>query len=125
VRLVRPFIRKNHPALHTDQATGQPVLHRHYPGQNWKYRQAAQMMTAATFAGWDLATTGGSNAVWRVHEGHSAPLLRTLMTNLTVTANNVTNIYTGASYTGGAGVTYSSPRTSRPSCLRSLAQACA
>jgi hypothetical protein len=69
----------------------------------------AQMMQASSFAGWDLATTGGTSSVWRIYEGHSAPLLRTLMTNLTVTANNVTNIYTGASYAGGAGVTYSSP----------------
>lgn len=61
---------------------------------------SAEMMQAGSFAGWDLATTGGSTSVWRIYEGHTTPLLRTFMTNLAVSAN-VTTTYTGAAYAGG------------------------
>jgi len=65
----------------------------------------AQMMTAGSFLGWNLATTGGSNAVWRIYEGHTAPLLRTFMTNLAVTAN-VATTYTGTAYAGSNTYTF-------------------
>ena len=68
------------------------------------------MQQASTFTGWDLATSGGSNAVWRIYEGHTAPLLRAFMTNLTlagapdvaVTYNG--NVQSGASIAAPAGV---------------------
>lgn len=66
----------------------------------------AQMMTAANFVGWDIATTGGSTSVWRIYEGYTAPLLRTFMTNLAVTANNVTTPYTGNAYAGSNAYTF-------------------
>lgn len=59
---------------------------------------SAQMMNASSFAGWDVATTGGSNSVWRIYEGYTAPLLRTFMTNLAVTG--VSTTYSGAAYAG-------------------------
>jgi hypothetical protein len=62
---------------------------------------SAEMMQASSFAGWDLATAGGSTSAWRIYEGHTAPLLRTFMTNLPVIAN-VTTTYTGAAYAGDA-----------------------
>ncbi|WP_411883172.1 YDG domain-containing protein [Polaromonas sp. YR568] len=70
---------------------------------------SAQMMQAASFSGWDLATGGGSASVWRIYEGHTAPLLRSLMTALAVTADDVSKTYdrttalSGGSYTLGSG----------------------
>jgi len=60
---------------------------------------STQMMDASSFTGWDIATTGGSNAVWRIYEGQTTPLLRAFMTNLAVSAN-ATATYTGAAYAG-------------------------
>jgi filamentous hemagglutinin family protein len=51
--------------------------------------------------GWDLANT------WIIYEGHTAPLLRSFMTPLTVTAKNATQVYDGVAYSGGNGLTYS------------------
>lgn len=65
-------------------------------------RTNAQMQTASTFSGFDF------NAAWIIYQGNTAPLLRTFMTPLTVTANNLTKSYDGATYVGSAGVTYSS-----------------
>jgi filamentous hemagglutinin family protein len=47
----------------------------------------AQLMTASTFsgAGWDISTTSGSSAVWRIYDGYTYPLLRSFLTALTVT----------------------------------------
>jgi filamentous hemagglutinin family protein len=51
--------------------------------------------------GWDFAGT------WFMYEGETAPLLRALLTPLTITANDATKNYDGAAYSGGAGVIYS------------------
>lgn len=61
----------------------------------------AQMKQQASFAGWDFANT------WRIYEGESAPVLRALQANLTVTANNASKTYDGNTYAGGNGVGYS------------------
>jgi hypothetical protein len=50
--------------------------------------------------GWDLANT------WIIYEGHTAPLLRSFMTALTVTANNATQVYDDIAYSGGNGLTF-------------------
>lgn len=64
---------------------------------------SAQLRQAVSFQGWDLA------ASWIVYEGLTSPLLRSFMTPLTVTANNVSKTYDGLAYTGAAiGLTYSS-----------------
>ncbi|WP_164878379.1 two-partner secretion domain-containing protein [Pollutimonas thiosulfatoxidans] len=67
---------------------------------------SAEMLNASSFAGWDIATTGGSTAAWRIYEGHTAPLLRAFMTDLAVTANNVATTYTGAAYAGSNAYTF-------------------
>ncbi|UVE18066.1 YDG domain-containing protein [Pseudomonas sp. LS44] len=48
---------------------------------------SAQMKSAASFSGWDIATEGGSASVWRIYEGYSAPLLRSFLKAVTVSAN--------------------------------------
>jgi len=62
---------------------------------------SSQMDSAAYFSGWDFAST------WIIYDGHSAPLLRTFMTPLTITAKDSTETYSGHIFAGGAGVTYS------------------
>jgi hypothetical protein len=52
-------------------------------------------------AGFDIGTSGGSGAVWRIYEGNTTPLLRTLLTPLTITADNVSKPYDGVAYPGG------------------------
>jgi len=68
-----------------------------------------EMMQASTFlaAGWDVSSTGGSTAVWRIYEGQSAPLLRRFLTPLTVKAISGSREYDGS--TNGLGVAYSIP----------------
>jgi filamentous hemagglutinin family protein len=62
-----------------------------------------ELKRASTFAGWDIATTGGSNAVWRIYEGHSMPLLRSFLTPLNLAdAPNVTQTYNGTTQTAAA-----------------------
>jgi filamentous hemagglutinin family protein len=54
---------------------------------------------------WDFSGTGP----WFQYDGETAPLLRGLLTPLTITANDATKTYDGIAYTGGAGVTSSIP----------------
>jgi hypothetical protein len=72
---------------------------------------SAQLQTAANFSsataangnanpGWDMANT------WIVYDGHTAPLLRTFMTELTVTADNVSKPFDGQGFTA-TGLRYS------------------
>lgn len=63
----------------------------------------AQMKQQARFANasWDFSNT------WALYEGHTAPLLRTFMTALTVSAGNATKTYDGAAYSANPGLTYS------------------
>ncbi|HUH55832.1 MAG TPA: YDG domain-containing protein, partial [Rhodanobacter sp.] len=58
----------------------------------------AQMMDSANFAAWgtDISAVGGSDAVWRIYEGQTGPLLRNFMTALTVTGGNVSATYDGS-----------------------------
>ncbi|MBN1363898.1 MAG: filamentous hemagglutinin N-terminal domain-containing protein [Syntrophaceae bacterium] len=58
----------------------------------------AQMMTMSSFAGWDIANTGATSAVWRIYEGNTYPLLRSFLTPLTITADNVSKTYDGAAW---------------------------
>ncbi|XOB62033.1 YDG domain-containing protein [Campylobacterota bacterium DY0563] len=56
-----------------------------------------------TYAGFDFTND------WIIYEGHTRPLLRTFMTELTVKANDATRTYDGTTYNGSEGVTYSIP----------------
>ncbi|MCX7066998.1 MAG: filamentous hemagglutinin N-terminal domain-containing protein [Methylococcales bacterium] len=62
-------------------------------------KTTAQMQQMATFsgAGWNIANTGGSTAIWRIYEGNTTPLLRSFLTPLTVAANAITKTYNGLS----------------------------
>ncbi len=65
----------------------------------------AQMTSAASYDGWDFDNT------WVVYEGHTAPLLRSFMTALTVTVDygeGATKVYDATTvYNGGTVVSYS------------------
>ncbi|RJG05293.1 filamentous hemagglutinin N-terminal domain-containing protein [Noviherbaspirillum cavernae] len=58
----------------------------------------AQMQQASTFAGWDMATQGGSSSAWRIYDGNSMPLLRGFLTSLTLADTTAT--YNGTTQTG-------------------------
>ncbi len=69
----------------------------------------AQMQAASSFAGWDIATVGGSGAMWRLYEGATAPLLRAFLTPLTVTGGAGGKTYDGATTSTNVGtLTYGS-----------------
>ncbi len=70
-------------------------------------KTTAQLKSAATYSGWSLAVAGGSVNTWRTYEGTTYPLLRSLLTPLTVTANNSTKTYDGLTTASGSGVSYS------------------
>lgn len=57
-----------------------------------------EMKLASHFAGWDVATGGGSNAVWRIYEGHTAPLLRAFMTAATGSASSAGKTYDATAF---------------------------
>ncbi|CDM42558.1 MULTISPECIES: MBG domain-containing protein [Pseudomonadaceae] len=60
---------------------------------------------ASNYATWNLATNGGSNAVWRIYEGHTAPLLRSFMQSVTVTATDIGNKTYDGQNSGTSGYT--------------------
>ncbi|MBB5886707.1 filamentous hemagglutinin N-terminal domain-containing protein [Xanthomonas sp. LMG 8992] len=63
-----------------------------------------QMMDPASFAAWstDISAVGGSSATWRIYAGDTAPLLRTFMTGLAVTAMNLGTFYNGTAFAGSS-----------------------
>ncbi len=69
-------------------------------------KTTAEMHTLSTFtdAGWDIDNAGGTRKVWRIYEGQTAPLLRTFLTPLTVTAKSGSKTYDGTA--AGSGVSY-------------------
>lgn len=70
---------------------------------------SAQMMQLASFSDWNvnapntIANTGGSGAVWRIYEGHTAPLLTSFLTGVTLTdAPDVVATYTSTAQSGAS-----------------------
>jgi hypothetical protein len=62
-----------------------------------------QMMQLSSFTGWSIANTGGAGKVWRIYEGHTAPLLTSFLAPLTLTgAPDVTAVYNGAVQSGAS-----------------------
>ncbi len=55
----------------------------------------AQMQQESKFTGFDFTNN------WIIYNGHTYPLLRSLMTPLTLTADNVSTTYDGLAYAGG------------------------
>lgn len=47
----------------------------------------SQMQSASSFSAWgtEISATGGSNAIWRIYNGYTYPLLRSFITTLSVT----------------------------------------
>jgi len=71
----------------TTDANGSPIN-----SSSNKYgtgRTRAELTLASTFTDsyWDIASTGGSDAVWRIYDGHSGPLLRSFLQSVTLTAD--------------------------------------
>jgi filamentous hemagglutinin family protein len=60
----------------------------------------ASLKTATTFAGWDLATAAGTTQVWRIYDGFTTPLLRGLLTPLTVALADINKVYDGTTNLG-------------------------
>jgi filamentous hemagglutinin family protein len=61
----------------------------------------SQMMQASSFAGWNIANTGGSGAIWRIYEGHTSPLLTSFLTPLTLAdAPDASVTYNGLAQSG-------------------------
>lgn len=61
-------------------------------------RTTAALRQAATFAGWSISAEGGSDAVWRIYEGQSGPLLRSLLKPLALA--DTTTSYNGSVQSG-------------------------
>jgi filamentous hemagglutinin family protein len=60
------------------------------------------MMQASTFAGWDMDSTGGGANAWRIYDGHTFPLLKAFLTQLTVAFDPyvVITTYNGQAFHG-------------------------
>ncbi|WP_334168764.1 MBG domain-containing protein [Methylobacter sp.] len=59
------------------------------------------METLSNFVNWNFST------IWRMYEGYTAPLLKSLLKPISITASSANKTYDGLAYSGGNGVTYS------------------
>ncbi|QEL66371.1 hypothetical protein OTERR_28950 [Oryzomicrobium terrae] len=69
-------------------------------------KSLADLQKAGTFAAWgaNIDDRGGSGAVWRIYDGHSTPLLRSLLKALTVDAGTLAGkVYDGSAASGTVG----------------------
>ncbi|MDP9942461.1 two-partner secretion domain-containing protein [Ectopseudomonas alcaliphila] len=73
--------------------------------QNLRGLDSTALRDASNYATWNLATSGGSNAVWRIYEGQTAPLLRSFMQSVTVTATGIGNKTYDGQNSGTSGYT--------------------
>jgi hypothetical protein len=64
---------------------------------------SAEMLQSGSFNAWDFTNT------WTITDGVTNPLLRSFLTPLTIAANDATAIYDGQAFSGGNGVSYSTP----------------
>ena len=55
----------------------------------------AQMQQQSSFNGWSIDNVGGTDSVWRIYEGQTAPLLRNLLKQVTLTTADATRTYDG------------------------------
>jgi filamentous hemagglutinin family protein len=58
-------------------------------------KSSSQLMTASTFTGWDLDSTGGTGKVWRIYDGFTMPLLRRFMPALDLGGASSSVVYNG------------------------------
>ena len=65
--------------------------------------------TSATSANGNVNPNWSFANTWVMYNGYTYPLLRSFMAPLTVTANNASATYSNTAYSGGNGVTYTTP----------------
>ncbi|WP_333572849.1 MBG domain-containing protein [Sphingomonas sp.] len=61
---------------------------------------SSEMISASSFANWDLDSTGGENKIWRIYDGATAPMLKAFLTTANVSLSgspSVTLVYDGTS----------------------------
>lgn len=63
--------------------------------------------TSATTTNGNVNPAWDMSSIWVQYDTHTAPMLRSFMTAITVSANDATKSYDGLATTGGNGVTYS------------------
>ncbi|MBG0841566.1 filamentous hemagglutinin N-terminal domain-containing protein, partial [Ectopseudomonas toyotomiensis] len=73
--------------------------------ENLRGLDSTALRDASNYATWNLATNGSSNAVWRIYEGKTAPLLRSFMQSVTVTATDIGNKTYDGQNSGTSGYT--------------------
>ncbi|WP_370679932.1 filamentous hemagglutinin N-terminal domain-containing protein [Comamonas sp. GB3 AK4-5] len=70
-------------------------------------KTTAELQQLKTFAdaGWDIDDAGGSGKVWRIYDGHSGPLLRGFLTQVTADIGDFTSVtaYDGTIRSGSVG----------------------
>ncbi|WP_408601953.1 YDG domain-containing protein [Pseudomonas sp. PLMAX] len=64
-------------------------------------KTTAEMHSAATFAGWDIGTQGGTGEAWRIYDGFTGPMLRFAMTKATVDGSDKNLTYNAKDVTQG------------------------
>ncbi len=94
----------------TDTNPGMPGVGVSYGISSLTGKTTAELRQLKTFAdaGWDIDDAGGTGKVWRIYDGHSGPLLRSLLKQVTVTADvgSITGkTYDGQIASGGASYT--------------------
>ena len=78
-------------------------------GMTTAQMQTQANLTSAAAANGNVNPNCDFTNVWRMYEGHTYPLLKSFLTPITVTANNVGTTYNGLTYSDPSGVTYSIP----------------
>lgn len=64
-------------------------------GQGFSY---SALHNASTYSKWDISSSGGSSAIWRIYDGNTTPLLRTFLTvaTLSTSDSSATQVYNGS-----------------------------
>ncbi|MBX3602552.1 MAG: filamentous hemagglutinin N-terminal domain-containing protein [Rubrivivax sp.] len=63
---------------------------------------ATAVRQGASYTGWDLGASAGQVTLWRIYEGHAAPMLRGLLTPQTVALADLAKTYDGTASFGDA-----------------------
>lgn len=66
-------------------------------------KTTAELKQLATFSGWDIDSNGGTDKVWRIYDGYTMPLLRSLLTLKTLSTQTVSYDGNAHSYTAPVG----------------------
>ncbi|MCX7099542.1 MAG: MBG domain-containing protein [Methylococcales bacterium] len=82
------------------ESSGQPIGNGSGQDLGMSGKTSAEMKQLNTFntnTDWSISDTGGSTSVWRIYDGFHAPLLRSFLSPLTITADNTSKTYNGKS----------------------------